>query len=186
MNIFRVQGTVLYYFRGDQLLTANSCVALSIDNINEEWKNDPPAEKYDNAADSGDFPLWCHFMWWSVSVESEWIPQSVESFSHLVDVIPGMLTLDEEAFDIHWWTFDSARRWSYWRRRFWICKSCSWDRSWSCSWVLTGGSNKQEIKKLYQAHSAAFLFFLARGWQGRFFAWQRRHFFSPGTDSHLT
>ena len=35
MNIFRIQGTVLYYFRGDQMLTAISCFALSIDIIDE-------------------------------------------------------------------------------------------------------------------------------------------------------
>ena len=186
MNIFRIQGTVLYYFRGDQMLTAISCFALSIDIIDEGWKNGPPAEKCDNAADSGDFPLWSHLMWCWVSMGSVWIPRSIKLISHLVDIIPATLTLDEEAFDIHWWTFVSARRWSYWRRRFWICKSCSWDRSWSCSWVLTRGSNKQDVKTLYQAHSAAFLFFLSRGWQGRFFARQRRHFFSPWITSHLT
>jgi hypothetical protein len=36
MNIFRIQGTVLYYFWGDQLLTTNSYVALSIDIIEEQ------------------------------------------------------------------------------------------------------------------------------------------------------
>lgn len=35
-------------------------------------------------------------------------------------------------------------------------------------------------------HSAGFLFFLSRGWHGRLFAWHRRHFLSPGTNSHLT
>lgn len=138
---------MLYYFWGDQLLTTNSYVALSIDIIEEQWKNGPPAEKYDNAADSGDFPLWSHFMWWWVPMESVWIPQSTGLFSYAVYVIPAMLTLDEEALDNHWWTFVSARRWSYWRRRFWICKSCSCDRSWSCSWVLTGGQTSKRSRR---------------------------------------
>ena len=50
---------------------------------------------------------------------------------------------DAGALDIQWWTFCSAMRWSYWRRRSWICISFSCDLSCNSSWVLKANEPKE-------------------------------------------